>query len=442
MNCSRRIALHYFIALPALLALFACNVRYSTAANWPAWRGGTDGSGIVSERNLPLQWSVTNNIRWRINLPGPGNSTPIVWGNRVFVAQAIETENRRTLMCFHRADGRLLWQNGVVYDRQENSHKSNPFCSASPVTDGERVIVSFGSAGVACYNIDGQQLWHRDLGKLDHIWGNASSPILHGDLCIHYHGPSKGSFLTALDKRTGKTVWKFDEPTWNGQGRTDGFAGQTNGVIGTWSTPIVIHTGDRDELIMTFPMEVRSFDPMTGRELWKCGGLNPLHYDSAMFAEGIVVAMGGYKGNSLAVRAGGQADVTNTHRIWHQVVAKGGIGTGVIKDGYVYFAPGPVICMELKTGQTVWEKRIDRAKGGTWSSMILAGDHIYLPMQSGDIAIIKASPTFEQIAINSLKESSNSSIAVSDGELFFRTKQTLWCISTAKPDTTANAGGL
>jgi outer membrane protein assembly factor BamB len=416
------------------LFVFAfCDSCYVSAANWPSWRGGIDGSGIVSERNLPLEWSITNNIRWKVKLPDRGNSTPIVWGERVFVAQAIEAENRRTLMCFHRTDGRLLWQKGVIYAQPEQTIKANSYCSASPVTDGERVIVSFGSAGLVCYDMEGQQLWYSDLGKLDHVWGNASSPVLYGDLCIHYHGPAKGAFLTALNKKTGETVWKYDEPTWNDEGRTDGFTGRTNGVIGTWSTPIIIHAGGRDELIMTFPMEVKAFDPSTGRELWWCGGLNPLHYDSAISSEGIVLAMGGYNGNSLAVKAGGYSDVTATRRLWHQVRARGGIGTGVIKDGYVYFGSGQVYCMELMTGKYIWEEKIKGAKGGSWSSMILSGDYIYLPLQSGDIAVFKASPKFEQVAVNSLKESSNSSIAVSDGELFFRTQQTLWCISTVKP---------
>lgn len=418
------------IRLTALL-LMAGSCLGARAGNWPAWRGDAAGSGITTEKNLPLEWSTERNIRWRAALPERGNSTPVVWGERVFITQAIEAENRRTLMCFHRSDGRLLWQKGVVYSEPERTHKSNPYCSASAVTDGERVIVSFGSAGLACYDMDGRELWRRDLGKLDHIWGNASSPVLYGDLCIHYHGPADKASLLALDKKTGKTVWKFDEPAWDTKDRTDGFKGKSDGVTGSWSTPLIIKAGKRDELIMSFPMEVRAFDPKTGAELWRCAGLNPLVYDSAMAGNGTVVAMGGYYGNSLAVKAGGKGDVTGK-RLWHQVRAKGGIGTGVIKDGRIYFGSGQVACQELATGNDVWEQKIPGVKGGSWSSMLLAGDRIYLPFQSGDIAVFKFSPKFELIAVNSLKEKSNSSLAASNGELFFRTEKTLWCIAASK----------
>jgi len=396
-----------------LLMILTSSAR---AANWPAWRGDAAGSGITTETNLPLKWSDTENIRWRVKLPERGNSTPIVWGDRVFVTQSIEAEKRRTVMCFHRADGRSLWQQGVVYDKPERTQKSNPYCSASPVTDGERVIASFGSAGLVCYDMNGRELWRRDFDPLDHIWGNASSPVLHDNLCIYYHGPGQGTFLTALDKKTGKTLWKFDEPTWDTIGRTDGFEGKTDGVVGTWSTPLVVG----GELIMSFPMEVIAFDPATGRIRWRCGGVSPLVYDSAIAGEGVIVAMGGYRGNTVAVKSG--------QRLWHQVRAKGGIGTGVIKNGHIYFPAGPISCLELATGNTVWEEKIPGAKGGSWSSILLSGDRLYLPLQSGDIAVLKASPKFEVLAVNSLKEKSNSSLAASNGELFFRTEQTLWCI--------------
>lgn len=418
----------------ALLVAASGGCPRADAAHWPSWRGDVAGSGITHETNLPLEWSDAKNIRWSVKLPERGNSTAVVWGERVFVTQAIEAENRRTLMCFHRADGRLLWQKGVVYAERERTHPSNPYCSASPVTDGERVITSFGSAGLACYDLDGRELWRRDLGKLDHIWGNASSPVIFEDLCIHYHGPAKNASLVALDKKTGKTIWKFDEPAWETGDRTDGFKGKSDGVTGSWSTPIVIRAGGRDELVMTFPQETRAFDPRTGRELWRCGGLSPLIYTSPIFGEGIVVGMGCFYGNSLAVKPGGSGDVTAKQRLWHQVRSKVGIGSGVVKDGCIYHAQssGAVTCLKLLTGELVWEAKPQGVgkKSGSWSSITLAGDRLYYPNQSGDVVVLKAGPKFEQLAVNPLKEPTNASIAVSDGELFLRTETTLWCIST------------
>jgi outer membrane protein assembly factor BamB len=421
--------------LSILLLATACAViaEGPARANWPAWRGDAAGSGISTERRLPTEWSPTKNVRWRVELPDRGNSSPVVWGHRVFVTQAIEKTGERLLLCFDRADGKLLWQKGVTYEIKEKTHPTNPYCSPSPVTDGERVIVTFGSPGVFAYDLDGRELWHRDLGKLDHIWGNAPSPVLHGDLCFVYHGPGSKAGLYALDKRTGKTVWQFDEPTWNTADRVDGFRGKSDGVVGSFSTPILIRTGGRDELVMSFPNEVRGFEPKTGRELWRCGGLNPLVYTSPIHSDGIVVAMGGYYGNSLAVRTGGRGDVTATHRLWHAERAKGGIGTGVIKDGHIYYlaSGGLVSCVELKTGKVLWEERPQSsgAKGDSWASMTLVGDLIYMPNQLGDVFLFKASPQFEPVGLNSVKETSNSSLAISNGDIFFRTHKALWCFS-------------
>lgn len=402
------------------------------AADWPMWRGGVDGGGITTEKRLPLRWSPTENVRWRVPLPERGNSTPVVWGDRVFVTQPIAAEHRRTLMCFHRADGRLLWQSGVVYDQPEKTINANPYCSASPATDGERVIVNFASAGVWCFDFQGKELWRRDLGKLDHIWGYSASPLIQGDLCFVYHGPGSKSSLVALDKHTGRTVWEFNEPVWATGDRIDGFKGKTNGVVGSFSTPILIKTGGQDELIMSFPQQMHAFEPKTGRPLWQCDGLNPLVYTSPIHGQDVVVAMGGYSGNTIAVKTGGRGNVTATHRLWQHVRGKGGIGTGVIRGDYLYFPLGTVSsCLELKTGKVVWEERPQAPgpKTGSWSSMILAGDRIYLPNQSGDVVVIEASPTFKQLAVNSIKEPTNSSLVVSQGDLFFRTEKSLWCFS-------------
>jgi outer membrane protein assembly factor BamB len=188
-----------------------CAAFPSMAANWPGWRG-PEGNGVSTDKNLPLDWSATENVRWHINLPGPGNSSPIVWGDRVFVTQAIKDENRRTVMCFDRTTGKSLWQSGVTYTEREPTQQNNPYCAATPVTDGERVIASFGSAGLYCYDFAGKELWHRELGKMSHMFGNASSPILYGDLCIFNFGPDEKARLVALNKKTGEIAWEVQPP--------------------------------------------------------------------------------------------------------------------------------------------------------------------------------------------------------------------------------------
>ncbi|MSU21069.1 MAG: serine/threonine protein kinase [Pedosphaera sp.] len=431
-NLERRLASPLIAALALLVSVSAL------AGNWPAWRG-PDGSGVTKETKLPIRWSATENVRWKLPLPGPGNSSPIVWENRVFIAQAVEAEGRHTVMCVDRTTGKQMWQSGPVHKEKEQSHDMNPQCSASPVTDGERVIAWFGSAGVYCYDFAGKEIWHRDLGKQSHEWGYGASPVLNGNLCILNFGPGERAFLIALDKTTGQTVWQVDVPQIAPKERTDGFAGKEKGAIGSWSTPIIVRANGRDELVMSYPDRVRGFDPSTGKELWHCDGLNPLVYTSPLYGEGLVVAMGGFYGSHLAVKPGGKGDVTASNRVWHQVKGKSGIGTGVINDGYIYNMYGSIVaCSELKTGKIVWEERVQGsgANSDSWSSMVLSGDKIYFLNQSGDTVVLRASPKFEKIAINSLGgETANSSIAVSNGDIIIRTHKHLWCISSSKSDS-------
>jgi outer membrane protein assembly factor BamB len=408
--------------------LLSCGCAY---ANWPAWRG-PDGNGVAHESKLPLRWSTNENIRWRAPLPDRGNSTPIVWKDSVFITQAIEKENRRTLMCFDRKTGKPRWQKGVTYSEKEVTHDTNPQCSASPVTDGERVAVSYASAGLYCYDLDGNELWHRDLGKQHHIWGNGASPVLYKDLCILNFGPGDRTFLIALDKKTGKTVWQVDEP---GGHSGEPRPGDTNKPpwIGSWSTPIVIKENGSDRLIMSFPKRVASLDPKSGKEFWTCSGLNPLVYTSPLYDDGIVVAMGGFGGSALAVKTGGKGDVTETHRLWQQPRAKQRIGSGVIHDGHVYILNEPPIaeCYDLKTGKLVADQRLKGPgpKGESWSSMVLVGEKLYVINQSGDTFVLKANPQMETLAVNSLGEFTNASLAPSDGEIFIRTHKSLWCVA-------------
>ena len=319
------------------------------AANWPGWRG-TDGTGVSPDKSLPTQWSSKEGVSWHVDLPGPGNSSPNVWGNRVFVTQALKDENRRTVMCFDRADGKLLWQSGTTYAEKESSHQNNPFCAGTPATDGERVYTCFGSAGVFAYDFAGKEVWHRELGKIEHMFGNAVSPVVYGDLCILNYGPDEKARLIALDKKTGKTVWEVEPPQVDpsenppmrfggpggpgggGPGGSDarprdggpggppaggpdggrppggpggpppGGRGGRGGAGASWSTPIIIKAGGRDELIMNFPNRVVAFDPTTGKQLWLSKGVGGSIYTTPVWGEGALVAMSGGPAGSQSHR--------------------------------------------------------------------------------------------------------------------------------------------
>ncbi len=416
-----------------LLVLLLVLPASSKAENWPAWRGPY-GDGTCSEKGLPTNWSKTENVAWKVPLPERGNSTPVVWGDRVFVTQALEKAGQRTLMCFDRKGGRTLWQQAVEWKDKELTHGTNPFCAASPVTDGERVIVAYGSAGMVCYDFEGKELWKRDLGIQKHIWGYGPSPVLHGDLCIFNFGPGERTFLIAVDKRTGKTVWQHDEPI-DTKGNSEAKFSQAD-YHGSWSCPLVRDVNGRSELLMTFPFRVCSFEPLTGKELWTCTGTNALAYTSPLYADGIVVGMGGFNGMSIGTKAGGSGDVTKEQRLWRHPKTKQRIGSGVIHNGHIYIHndPGIAECIELSTGKLVWEERLKGAsdRGVNWSSVMLADGLCYTINQGGDCFVFKASPQFEQVAVNSLGEQSNSSIVPSDGQLFIRTYQHLWCIGERK----------
>ncbi|MGD9723976.1 MAG: PQQ-binding-like beta-propeller repeat protein [Pirellulales bacterium] len=431
----RATALRALLRLVPLSALLSMTSAAALAEDWPNWRG-PQNLGISTESNLPLTWSPTENIAWKVKLPERGNSTPIVSQGRIFITQALEKEHRRTLMCFDRADGQLLWQVGTDYAAAEPTHPTNPFCSASPVTDGERVIVWYGSAGVYCYDFQGRELWHRDLGIQEHEWGYAASPVLHGDLCFLNFGPGQREFVIALDKKTGESVWQFDIPQ---PPRVDVPDDQKTPaqrdaeLRGSWSTPLVIRAGGRDELIMTLPQRVVAFDPPSGRTLWTCEGLGSLVYTSPMWGDGVLVALGGYHRACLAVRPGGAGDVTRSMRLWHQPKSKLRLGSGVIHKGHIYIndMQGVAQCLDLQTGEPVWEERL-KASGSdnaTWSSMVLTADErLYMLNQAGDTFVLRAQPKFELLATNSLGEMNNASVVISNGRILIRTFEHLWCV--------------
>lgn len=412
----------------AIIAAATLLLKNAHAENWPQWRGPL-GTGITSETQLPLRWGPEQGVRWKAKLPERGNSTPIVWNDRVFLTQAIGKE--RMLLCINRADGTLLWQSGTTSTVQETFHPTNTPCAASPVTDGELIIANFGSAGVFAYDFEGRKVWSVDLGLIDHQWGYAASPVLDTKRCYVHFGPGKNHFLAALDKRTGKELWRKNIPREHPSDRTDGFAGR-QGEIGSWSTPILVSTSARTELVVSLPGKLAAFDPSDGKELWHCDGLNPLLYTSAVAGEGMVIGSGGYGGSTVAVPSGGAGDMS-AKRLWHKLRDKQRIGSGVIHNGYFYIlnTPGTAQCIDMKNGEPVWEQRLQgpNARSESWASMVLSGERIYVNNQAGDVFILKASPQFELLVTNSISDGvMNASICVSNGELFLRTENHLWCI--------------
>ncbi|MCI0684221.1 MAG: PQQ-binding-like beta-propeller repeat protein [Gemmataceae bacterium] len=417
-----------------LLASWCClGTSFIQAENWPSWRG--PGNNGITTDSAPLTWSRTDNIRWKVALPEPGNSTPIIWGDRVFLTQALDGGKRRALMAFRRADGRKLWQRELPCPVAETTHKQNPPCSASPVTDGQAVYAHFASAGVLACDFQGNELWRRDLGPVLHKWGNGGSPVLFKGLLIVTHGPGEPTFLIALDKRTGNTVWKRHEPAINSP------------VFGSWSTPIILKVNGRDEMIMPFATELPSkagspfgegefkgYDPASGKELWRCRGLGSEIYAMPIVSaqHDLVIGISGHNGPLLAIRPGGNGDTTESHRLWRQADKNPQrIGCGVIHEGRLYIAnaPGTVECLDAGTGKPIWK---ERGSENLWGSLLLAKDRLYVTDLTGATHVLAAGPKFEVLARNELNEATYAAPAVAGRELFIRTYEHLYCIAAKK----------
>jgi outer membrane protein assembly factor BamB len=414
------------LSVPLILLHIALAAR---ADNWPAWRGPT-GDGQATAKNLPLTWSATDNVRWKAPLPAPGSSTPIVWGDRVFLTQATDKGKLRGVLCFARADGRLLWRRDTEYAWKETTHsESNPYCSASPVTDGERVIASLGSAGLVCYDFAGKLVWRRDVGKLDHMWGNASSPVLCGNLVIVWCGPGPRQFLLALDKRTGEKVWQHDEPR-----RVPDDSDEPDDWIGSWATPIIVHAKGRDELVQPLPGAVKGFDPKTGKELWHCTGIGACVYPSPVAAGDVVVVFSGCGGAVVAVKAGGSGDVTETRRVWrNRFKNPQRVGSPVIVGNRVYTLaePGFAQSFEMETGTEFWGQRRGVA-GRALGSLVHADGRLYATTEGGVTLVLAVGPRFEVLAKNDIGERVLASPVVVDDTIFLRSDKHLWCISAKK----------
>ncbi len=405
----------------AIAALASSSVL---AGDWQGWRG-PHGDGTSDEKGAPLTWSATENVKWKVPLDGPGNSTPIVVGERVFIAHAPAKSKLRTLQCYNRNSGSLLWKREVEYGNPEATHGTNPYCSSSPVTDGKMVVVYHGSPGLFAYDMEGKELWKADLGKVEHIWGFGSSPVIHEGLVITNAGPGLNAAVIAVNAADGKEVWRKEYGAMKSPKAED--------YRGSWSTPILFQEGDQTLMLLSLPERLYAVNPKSGEEVWSCGGLSKLVYTSPLIGKKEVVAMCGYTGPAMGVKRGGKGDVTETHRLWlSDKPNPQRIGSGIIIGDYVYILneTGIAWCLDPKTGEKKWEQRLG---AGSWSSMCQADGRLYITNFDGNTHVLEADPTACKIlAENKIGEKTNGSLAFSNGQVFLRTHKNLYCFEAKK----------
>lgn len=416
-----------FLTAVALLS----TISVPRAENWPQWRGPSR-NGLSSEKNLPVKWSQTQNVTWKLAMPAWSGSTPIVWGDRIFLNVADDlkmTEGVNLhLWCVDRVKGTVLWQRPLGGGNHQ-ARKQN-MSTPSPVTDGTHVWVMTGTGILKAFDFDGKEIWMRDIqkeyGRFGLNWGYGSSPLLHGDSLfvqvLHGMRTDDPSYLLRIDKATGKTVWRVERPTNARMESPD-----------SYTTPAILQAGNATELVITGGDVVTGHDPATGKELWRADGLNPdndanYRIVASPVTYGDLIIAPTRERPLLVLKGGGRGDVTKSHLLW--TFGSGpDVPTPVTDGTYVYVINdrGIMFCLEAKTGKEIYGRQ--RLRPGTYSgSFVLADGKLYITNEDGVTSVIKAGPVFEVLAENEFDDYTLSSPAVSDGQLFFRTTKFLWCI--------------
>jgi len=389
---------------------------------WPCFRGPT-AQGIVFDTDIPLTWSDSQNVLWRLKLPGRGNSAPVIWGDRLFVSA--ESEPRpddapllakdkapdRLLLCYSTA-GELLWRHVAPRPAEhEVLYWKNTLASSTPVTDGERVIVFFGNAGLLCCDRNGQRLWHVDFGTFPTTHGPASAPILYQNLVIMIQDQNKGrSLCAAFDKRTGKKVWERERP--NAMG---------------WSNPVVLKIGGRDELIFNGSNAVTAYDPPTGEELWKYAGTSIESIPMIATGGGLLFSASGRNGPIFALRPSSGFSMADNPPVWRNEHGGPHVPSPAYHDGRLYLVSdtGIANCLSAESGETLWQKRLP---GRFSTSPLLVGDKLLVISEEGVTYVLKSGPQFAMIAENHLNETIYVTPAVLGGRIYFRSTTGLVCV--------------
>lgn len=415
---------------------------------WPQWRGPY-ATGAASSGNPPVEWSETRNVRWKVEIPGRGSASPIVWGDRIFVLTAVPVSSEPaprsgaeeargrgiprtrptevqqfTVLAFRRQDGQLLWKRVCREELpHQGTHATGSWASGSPLTDGERVYAYFGSWGLYCLDLEGNLLWEKDFGQMDIRlgFGEGASPFLSGDRCIINWDHEGQSFIAALDKLTGREIWRVerDEMT-------------------SWATPVVVEHAGRKQIITNATHRVRSYDFETGELLWECRGMTLNTIPSPVAADGLVFVTSGFRGNALlAIRLdGARGDITGSEFIsWSLDRDTPYAPSPLLYDGVLYFLKsnsGILSAVEARSGRAYYQERLPELST-VYASPVGASGRIYVAGRDGETVVVRHGPEFQVLAVNTLEDGFDASPAVVGNELFLRGQRHLYCLAEEAP---------
>jgi outer membrane protein assembly factor BamB len=385
------------------------------AKYWPRWRGPS-GQGIVRAGTYRDRWSGREGVAWKVAVPGRGNSSPIVWDDRIFVTTAYDGGRRLSLLAFRRRDGVRLWETFTPQGEVEYAHSKNGHASATPITDGQRVYASFGAQGLIATDLQGKLLWHAPVGRLGNYHGSAGSPVLYKNMVIIYQDAGSGSsFVAAFDAQTGKVRWRTDRSE----------------TVG-WGTPVVIRAGDRDELVVSSQGRVYGYDPTNGRQLWRASGLGYEVVPTPVVGHGLVFCSSGRAGPTLAIRPGGSGDVTATHVAWSTPRGSPFVPSGVLAGDVLYLVndmQSIVTAYEARTGALLFQGRLGVARReGFSASPVTVNGKVFLTNDDGETFVLEAGREFKLLHVNPLDEPTLASPALVDGRWYFRTASSLVAI--------------
>lgn len=397
----------------------------AAAGDWPWWRGpALDGSAAGS---APLKWSRDEQVLWKSEVPGKGFASPIVCGDKIFIATADDREQKQMLLCYDRATGSQEWSQLVSEGGFNKINPANSQASATPAWDGEHVYVAFvnhDALWVTAYDLAGKQLWQKQAGPFGSEHGYGPSPVFYKSAVIVAGDNLASSYLTALDRKTGEILWRTPRE------RLDRH--------GSYATPIIGHVAGKDQLVLAGYSKVTSYDPATGKLLWWCQGPSQVAACTVAFGEGRVFASGGYPEKQLlAIEADGSGDVTDTHVAWQTAKGATYVPSPLYHEGNLFVVTdnGIMFCYDAQTGKQRWQHRLP---GKYSASPVLADGKLYVTSEVGVITVLRASSEYEQLAENDMQSDGHATPAIAAGQIYLRMGDGLYCIGSEAREARRN----